>query len=250
MKKLLSLLLVLILCASLTVLTFAAYENDILIDEADLLTEQEEQRLRSALERIGQEFDAQLCLVTTNFTEGGDVDYYVNHLYDMGGYGYGEEKNGVMLLIAMDLREFRILSNGFASDAIGPGEIVDISDRITSKLTDGDYAEAVEAFAEDCEYYLDGYLNGYPFEAGKALKTALIIGFVISLITVLIMMSQLKSVRKQNQANAYVKPGSLHIAQANDFFLYRNVRRTEKAQSSSSGSRSSGSSRSVGGGRF
>lgn len=250
MKKLFSLLLALILCASLTVLVSAANTNDTLIDEADILTDFQEQILRDKMVRIGQEYDAQIAAVTLSYTEGGDIDYCLNYLYDMGGYGYGEEKNGVLLLVSMDLREFRILSNGFASAAIGPGEIDDISFLITPDLTDGDYAEAIDTFVQKCEYYLDGYLNGYPFETGKALKTALIVGFVISLITVLVMMAQLRSVRRQNQANAYAKPGSLYITQANDFYMYRNVTRTAKQQSSSSGSRSGGSSRSTGGGRF
>lgn len=249
MKKIISFILVLLLCASLTVLASAAYTNETLIDDADLLTDLEEQILRSEFEQIGQEFGAQICGVTTNFTEGGDVDYYVNRLYDMGGYGYGSQKNGVLLLISMDLREFRILSNGFASDAIGPGEIIDISDAITSDLTDGDYAEALDTFAKECEKYLDGYINGYPFQMGKTLRTSLLIGFGIGLLVVLIMVAQLKSVRKQDRASDYVRAGSMRITQANDIFLYRNVTRTVK-QSSSSGSRSSGSSRSTGGGKF
>ena len=250
MKKLFSFLLVLILCASLTVLASAANTNDTLMDEADLLPDSIEQILRDKMVRIGQEYNAQIAVVTLEYTEGGDIDYCLNDLYDMGGYGYDSEKNGVMLLICMDLREFRILSNGFASDAIGPGEIDDISFLITSDLTAGDYTDAVDTFVKRCEYYLEGYLNGYPFETGKALKTALIVGFVISLIVVLVMVAQLKSVRKQNQANAYAKPGSLYITQANDFYMYRNVTRTARQQSSSSGSRSGGSSRSSGGGRF
>ena len=70
---------------------------------------------------------------------------------------------------------------------------------------------------------------------------------ITTLVVALILKGQLKSVRKQNQANVYVKPGSMQLTTSNDFFLYRTVDRTKKESSSSS---SSGSSRNVGGGSF
>ena len=88
----------------------------------------------------------------------------------------------------------------------------------------------------------------------KALKTALsaylkfplvlkiLIGLVIGVIVALILKGQLKSVRQQNRADAYVKPGSMHITTANDFFLYRTLTRTKKASNNSSGGGSSRSS--------
>ena len=76
---------------------------------------------------------------------------------------------------------------------------------------------------------------------------ALGIGIVAGVVVAMVLKGQLKSVRKQNQANVYVKPGSMKLTASNDFFLYRTVDRRKK-ESSSSGS--SGSSRSVGGGSF
>jgi uncharacterized protein len=66
------------------------------------------------------------------------------------------------------------------------------------------------------------------------------------------MKGQLKSVRKQNRANNYMKTGSLQVTVHRDLFLYRDITRTRKqTNSSSGGSRSSGGgSRSVGGGSF
>lgn len=54
------------------------------------------------------------------------------------------------------------------------------------------------------------------------------IGLLIGLITVLVMRSQLKSVRPKNAAADYVVPGSFRLRHSRDIFLYRNVTRTAR----------------------
>ncbi len=241
--------LALVLCL-LPLVTASAAENDAFVyDEADLLSSTEETKLSKKLQNISQAYGAQVVVVTTSSTEGS-IDFYVEELYDTMGFGYGERHDGILLLLVMDIREFRILSNGAAADALTLGRIDKITDAITPALSDGDYADAFEEFADQCEYYLDGHINGFPFNFGKNLLIALIIGIVVGLIVTSVLKSQLKSVRKQERAHAYVKPDSMQITERNDFFLYRDVKRTKKESSSSSNSRSSGSSRNVGGGSF
>jgi uncharacterized protein len=164
------------------------------------------------------------------------------------GFGYGENRDGVLLLVCMDPREYRILSNGFAGVAIDPDDISKISDEIVSNLSDGDYAGAFDEFADECAYYLDGHINGFPFNAGKSLAISLIVGIVIGLIVVFVLKGQLKSVRSQSRAQEYVKAGSMRVNLSNDMFLYRNVTRSKKQNSSSSNSGST--ARSTGGGSF
>lgn len=116
-------------------------------------------------------------------------------------------------------------------------------------MSDGNYAEACDTFADKCEYYLDGYLNGFPFEFGKALLISLGVGILIALGITKGWKNQLKSVQKQSKANAYVKAGSMKITQSGDYFMYRNLTKTQRQKSSSSSS-GGGSSRSTGGGSF
>ena len=253
MKKILSLLTALLLLASLAVgVSAATYEgNDelLLLDDAQLLTEAEADALYTKLETLSQKYGAQICIATMDTLEIGDIDEFIEFLYDYGGYGYGENKDGVLLLICMDIREFRILSNGFAADAITLDNIETITDDITQDLSNGDYADAFDTFVDKCAYYLDGHINGFPFNAGKNLLIALGVGLVVALIVTGIFKGQLKSVRKQDRASVYVRPGSLNITNSGDFYMYRTVTRTAKPKSNSSSS-SGGSSRNVGGGSF
>ena len=242
-RKLLSMLLVTLLCLSLAISVSAASGTDV-YDYADLLTGKEEVQLEAMLSSIGQTFDAQIVVMTAS-SASGSIDYYVEEVYDSMDMGYGANRDGVLLLVCVDIREYRILSNGYAADAIGPRQIDSISGAIVSDLSDGDYAEAFTIFAEECAGYLDGYLNGYPFNAGKNLAISLVIGLVVGLVVALALKSQLKSVRQQNRANVYIKTGSMHLTTCRDLFLYREVSRTKRESS-----KSSGSSRNVGGGKF
>lgn len=253
MKRIISLALLLILCLSFSAVTFVSAEAPLLSDEAGLLSDSECAALETELQQVSDAYGAQIAVVTTDSAEGYNMNSLVEYIYDDNGYGYGADKAGVLLLIAMDVREFRILSNGFAGDAIGDYEIQCISDLITPSLSDGYYADAFMSFARECDYYINGHLNGFPFEFGANLLIAVVTGLVISLIVVLIMKGQLKSVRMQTHANSYVRSGSFRLSQSGDYYMYRNVTKTPKPQNNSSGgSRSGGGggSRHVGGGRF
>ena len=225
-----------------------AEDNLLVWDEAELLNETEVAQLSSKLESISKKYKAEIRVVTLSSMDGGDIDEFLEYLYDESGFGYGENHDGVLLVVCMDPREYRILSNGFAGEAITSGDIDAIGEAFKSDLSDGNYADAFDTFADKCEYYLDGHINGFPFNTGKNLLICLGIGFVVALIVTGIWKNQLKSVRKQSAANAYVKAGTMQITQSGDFFMYRNVTKTQKQSSSSSGS--SGSSRSTGGGSF
>ena len=78
-----------------------------------------------------------------------------------------------------------------------------------------------------------------------------VIGLIAGLITAFVMKGKLKSVRKQDSARTYVKPGSMQLTYSRDIFLYRNVERTKKQERVESTSSGSGSTtRSKGGGTF
>ena len=250
-KKILSIFLVLILCLSLPIVAYADNSGVFVEDNAALINETQEIELTNRLEQISQKYSAQIMVITTDNVVGGNIDAYIENVYDSNLYGYGEDRAGVLLVVSMDLREYRILSNGFAGEAITESNIGSISNLIESHLTDADYATAFNIFADECEYYLNGYLNGFPFDFSTYLLTALIVGFVVAIIVVSVMKGKLKSVRRQNEAKNYLKDGSLQLTQSGDYFMYRNVTRTEKPQNNSS-SRSSGGggSRSIGGGSF
>lgn len=249
-RKLICVMLCLLLCGTLAVPALAADHTGFVYDEADLLTPAEEAALIRKLASASAEYEAQIVVVTLASTGGIQAEYLEDYVYDSMGFGYGDRRDGVMLLMCMDIREYRILSNGYAGVAIDPNDIDRIGDKIVNDLSAGNYARAFEIFADECTYYLDGYINGFPFDAGRSLAISLAIGIVIGLIVVLVLAGQLKTVRRQHEADVYMKSGSLKLTASNDIFLYRNVTRTKKQTNNGSSSGGGGGARSRGGGSF
>lgn len=244
-RKLFSFLLVLALCLALACPALA-YTVPV-ADEADLLSVAEEAELAAQLNAIRTAHQVDVAVITVNSTGGLSVDAFINRVFDNT---FGPDHDGVLLVVDMGSRNFRILSNGLAADAITMDDIDYITDLITPYLSDGDYAQAFEEFASQCEYYINGHINGYPFPAGTMLIIALVVGLVVALIATGIMRGQLKSVHQKAAAGDYLKAGSLQITRSRDIFLYRNVSRRAKPKNNSSSSSSSGGGRNVGGGSF
>lgn len=248
-KKLVSVIFALILCLSLSVTAFAA-DTPRLFDSADLLTSAEESDLQSRMDELSEKFEVEIVIATFESVGEYSVDEFVEVYYDDNGFGYGENKDGVLLLVSMEERDYRILSNGFGAQAISTDDIDRIGENVASYLSDADYADAFNTFIDECEYEIDGEINGFPFDFTINILISLVIGFIIALIATGIMRLKLKSVRKQTNATVYTKPGSMQVTNATDFFLYRVVDRHKIETNTSRSSGSSGSSRNIGGGKF
>lgn len=251
MKKLLSLALALLMLMSLAVVVCAATpgSEQFIYDDAQLLSENQAAKLQDRLQELSDKYDTQIVVATLRSVNGGDADILAEAFYDGKDLGYGDSRDGILLIIMMDIREFRIVSNGEAADALTLDRIDKITEAITQELSDGEYYDAFREFADKCEYYLDGHINGFPFDVGKSLVIALVIGIVAGLIVANTLKAQLKTVHMQTRAHDYVKAGSMQLTYQKDLYLYRTVQQTRK-QTSNSNSGSSGGSRNVGGGKF
>ena len=253
MKKLFALWIAILIVVTVSIPVAAAQtESPRLIDQADLLQAQEEQALLTKLDQASEEYQVDFVIVTVD-TMGEDVlvDEFAELVYEEGGYGFNETKDGVLLLVAMEEREWHILTNGLGKTAITDSEAESIGDAFSSYLSDQDYVNGFHVFLEECEYQINGEINGFPFPLGRNLLIALVIGFVLAFIVTGIWKSQLKSVRSQKNATVYTKQGSMNITTAIDFYLFSTVSRKAKPQkSSSSGGISGGSSRGGASGSF
>ena len=223
-----------------------------LYDGADILTDAEETDLISKLNRISGEFNVDIAIATVDGIGDMTIDEYIRYYYDNSELGQGDDRDGVLFLIDMDSRKFGILSNGeeLGAAAITSDVTEDIKDRVSSDLSDADYVAAFNTYIDECEYQINGFINGFPFKTGRNLIISLVIGLIVALVVTGVMKGKLKTVRKQDAAANYVKAGSLAISESRDTFLYSRVTRREKESKSSGGSSGGGSSRNVSTGSF
>lgn len=250
-KRLFALVLVLVLCVCAAIPAFAAEEKaPCLVDMAQLLTESEADALEAKLKSIADKFSVEVAILTIPTCEGSNHEDFAKTYYEEAGYGLGENKDGILLLIDMDEenRGWAIYGKALGADAMTSSVIEDVGEDMTPDLKNGNYAAAFDTFVERCEERIDIAINGEPFNPVMSLIVALVIGLVLALIVTGVMKGKLKSVRFQRSATNYVRPGSMNVTESHEMFLYKTVERREKPKSSSSGS--SGSKSSSGSGSF
>lgn len=258
-KRLFAALLALILCFCTGGSAFAAEEKlPRVVDGADLLTRSEEAVLLEKLDEISERQQLDVVVVTADTLEGKSPRAYADDFFDYNGYGYGSSHDGVLLLVSMEDRDWWISTTSYGITAFTDAGIDYIGDQIQPELSDGNYAQAFEIFAEQSDAFITQARSGDPYDSHNLPKgpfdlvfnlvIALVIGLVVALIVTGVMRGKLKSVRSQYTATDYVRPGSMKVTESRDFFLYRHVSRRPKPKDSGSGTHRSSSGRSHGGG--
>ena len=255
-KRIFSVLLALLLCLCMAIGAFATEPAvNRLVDGAELLTAEEEAALLGKLDEISARQNMDVVIVTTNTLGGKTPMEYADDYYDYNGYA----ADGVLLLVSMEDRDWWISTSGYGITAFTDAGIEYIGEQFIWELGEGYYADAFTIFAETCDAFITQARTGEPYDSHNLpeepfdpvfwIIVSLVIGFIIALIATGIMRAKLKSVRSKHQAADYVRPGSMKVTQATEFFLYSNVKRIPKPQSTSgSGTHFSSSGRSHGGG--
>ena len=245
-KRILTLLLVLLICFALTVPAFAEAGNFHMVDTAGLLTSIQEAALEAKLAEISARQGTEVCIVTVNSLEGTIIADYSEYFYD----SYMDDVPAVVLFIAMDEREWDIAAYGGAEVSFNAAGREYIGGQILDSLSDEDFNDAFTDFAALCDDFLAQAASGEPYGSGNLPKEpmawysiliALGIGLIVALIVTGTMKSALKSVAMRHAAE-YVRPGSLQLTRSQDIFLYRTVSRRERPKSSTSSGSGAGSS--------
>ncbi len=214
-------------------------------DLADILDDSEEEELLATLDEISvrQKMDVTIAIVD-------DLEGYVSatecadDIYDGLNYGYGENKDGILLLLSMEGRDWAISTCGYGITAFTDAGCDYIVEQMKDDLSDGNYYDAFNTYASLCDDLITQAREGSPYDTGSLPREPLSfiwipisvgVGVTLALIVVGVMKSKLKTVRFQTAANSYMKKGSLALTERRDLFLYHTVTRSAKPESSSSG---------------
>lgn len=286
MKKRVYTVIFALLLLLFSVVPVAAKNRPRLVDKANLLTDNEEMKLLAKLDEISERQQVDLVVVTKKSINGKTPMAYADDFYDKNGYGFGDDKDGILFLISMEERDWYISTTGFGITAVTDADLEYMSEKFLDDLAEGEYAAAFTTFAKLCDDFItqartdvqsgskvqgadesDDFITQArtdeqkePFQAVRNLVIALGIGFIISLLITELMRSSLKTVYSQPKADSYIKAGSMKLTKESDLFLYRHVERREKPKDNNSrpshpgGSQthisSSGRTHGGGGGKF
>lgn len=263
-KRAFSLLAAFVLCLSLIIPASAA-SIPLMTDDAGLLTANEANSLNGKFEEISDRLNMDVAVVTMDSINGYSAESAVSALYDEYSFGRGEDKDGILLLISMEERDWAIYYNGAAHRLFTEDAKEYLIGQFLPKLSDGKYAAAFFAFAQTVESVaagsnsMSGLYTDEPYKEPYEPLKWLAIGFggslIIGLIVVAVMKGKLKTVHFRSGAAEYIRAGSFCLTTESDRFLYHTVTRTpipRDTDTGSSGGHSSfgGSSHSTSSGKF
>ncbi len=88
-----------------------------LMDTADLLSDSEEATLLRALDEVSERQKMDVVIVTAETLDGSDIVSFADDLYDYCQFGYGTNRDGLLLLISMEDRDWYISTCGYGITA-------------------------------------------------------------------------------------------------------------------------------------
>lgn len=273
-QRLVAILLCLILLLGLALPVTAASDMPMVVDSAGLLTASEAESLENKAQALRSEYALDVVILTVDSMNGVDAQSYADTFYDQNGYGYGENGDGILFLLAMSEREWYISTCGDTIYAITDYCIQQLGITAVWYIEEGYYYDGFDAYLDALPPYLDAYDSGTPVDgyadysgdyyhgsreevvyyeedSSPNIFLSLVIGIVAATVVILVMRSSMNTKKQQRSASGYLKAGSFHLRSHQDLFLYSNVSKVRRQQTSTSSHRGGGSSvhRSSGGRR-
>ena len=226
-----------------------------LVDDDYLLTTTQQGTLLAKLDDISERQEFDIVIVTVYSLDGKTSTEYADDFFDYNGYGAGNSRDGILLLVSMQERDWAISTHGFGIPAFTDAGQTYLVDQFRPKLSAGDYAGAFTTFADLSDDFVTQARTGEPYDAGNMpddfeltfqsylmlLLFSLPGGFATAMIATAIAKRKLRTVRLEATAKNYVRSGSAELTDRRDQFLYSHVSKTARpSESSSRGFSSSG----------
>lgn len=219
------------------------------VDQADLLSAEEEQLLSQKTEELSETWKQDFVVVTTSDAEGKTSEEYADDYYDNNGY----QENGVLYLIDMDNRSVWISTSGAMIRFLTDQRIERVIDEGYEQLKSGEYADCfmkmlgqTEIFMgqgiPDNQYNYDtetGEISRYRTVTAMELVIAVIAAVAAGVIFVVLITTSYK-MKHGRYSYPFHEKGRMDLTQKEDRFINEVVTRRKIQQNNSSGGGKSG----------
>ncbi len=222
---------------------FAESQLDYVVDAAGLLNEAEWTRLEQMAQIVSSEYTIGVYIVTVddyrNYGSGDvfETTYEIYHTYTMGE---GENRDGIILLLSMEDRDYAMFCYGerseYAFNEYGQAELEKV---FLDNFSENDWYGGFTDYIRACASYLQAAAAGQPVRRSPAgpIKFVTCLALFIALLAVGFIWSRMNNTGKQKTANAYISD-ELNLTGKTDTFTYRTETRRKIESSSGGGSRS------------
>ena len=248
MKRLISILTVILLLTLFIVPVSAAEEPECCIyDLAGLLTDEEYWVLEDYAQEISEVQQCAVYFLTVDdYRDYGDGVIFdvARQIFLVNELGMGEDQDGVLLILSMAERDNCLLAHGFGDTALTDYGKDYISEEFLDNFADNDWYGGCMDYLTYTDELLAMARDGVVFDRGSWITSghlwifSLILAAVLSAVVCLIQRGLMKKkVRQQTDAMDYLKGGAVNITLRRDVFSHATeVRQKIETDSGSSGS--------------
>jgi uncharacterized protein len=200
------------------------------------------------MQEISRQYDCEIAVVTVNSYDQSNITAFADDTSDQNDFGYGKSDGGILFAISMGDQKWAISTYGTAISTFTDAGQKYITDRVVSKLSDGDYSDAFTQFATLCDKFLKQDQVGDPYDVGNmprrdvtvlAVLVCIMIGCATAAVPIWIMVSDLKTVHFDDSAEGYENKNTIKMSVKEDRFLRHLVTRTPRPKDSDSSGGSS-----------
>ena len=188
----------------------------------------------------------------TKYYGGNDVYKTTYQLYHSNELGMGENRDGIIILLSMDDRDYAMFVYGknaeYAFNKYGQEQL---EDAFLGYFGDNDWYGGASHYLDTCDEYLTLAEEGDPVRKNPLPMYLIVVAAscVISGIICLVMKGKLRTVHKKVEANEYVAAGGLTLTKQYDRYTHTTETRTKISSDSDSGGSTSSCSGGGGSGR-
>lgn len=246
-KVMLSLLLALCLLLPLGGAALASGEMAVpyVTDTVGLLTQEEVLALEAQAEQIAADYGcAPYILVVENYRDYEDTSDVFEagmNLYERWGLGFGQEKNGLLLLLSMAERDYALVTYGNVTHRAFTDFGQDyLTDQFLDNFRQNDWAGGFQDYLNTSAWLLEQARNGTPYDVNSVEEEPVFNFFIIlipmalALVVCVILIFQMKTAKLKTEAGDYMVQGGTDMRIVQDIFTHRTVTR-QIIQSESNG---------------
>ncbi len=227
-------------------------QKERLLDNADLLTNEEEQLLLKRLDSVSNNWECNVAILTVD-DYSGTIQDFADDYFDYNGFGADFNGSGILFVIAMSDRSWAISTSGSAIYAFTDYGQEYMINQMGSFLSNNDFYGAFDCYIDLCDELLYKYSQGTPLDVNSdsqyssmgilsMIFISLAAGCGLATLPILFMKSQLKTVRMATTASGYQSSKGLDIRRKSDRFIRRTITKTPIPRDSGSRGGSGGSS--------
>lgn len=248
MKKIIVLSLCVLLLFSVSLTAFAEEITSeplgYLTDDCLLLTEEEATLIEEKCEAISMKHNFGVYIfIIEDYTEiEPDVYDAAVSLFEKYSLGFGEKKDGVILLLSMDDRDYSMVAHGFGETAFDEYARNAAIKEFKSEFSYDEWSDGLDSYLDKCDQILKLAHDGISLKEFDTKGVGYVISFILAaLIAIFVCVGKrlkMRSVFKKGEAMNYIAKDSGNITSRNDTYTHTTTTRTKVSSSSSSGSRS------------